>query len=113
MGRVSRVARMRDGMHVASSARMAHRPTWRLVEPAARRPRGKVRALLRAGAVAVGSVVAAGPLAACNYKSCRYEPAFCEFDRPDAGIPDLGGGDSSALPPADLGGAADDGGGHD
>ncbi|MCU1281409.1 MAG: hypothetical protein JWM53_4955 [bacterium] len=74
-----------------------------------------MRALLRAGAVAVGSVVAVGPLAACNYKGCGYDTNICRgFDRPDGGIPDLGGTDLSAAPPADLAGAPDDGGeGHD
>jgi hypothetical protein len=92
---------------------MAHRPTWQLSVPTERKPRGKVRALLRAGAVAVGSVVAVGPLAACNYKGCRYDTGICEgFDRPDGGIPDLAGPDLSAVP-HDLGAPDDGGAGHD
>jgi hypothetical protein len=86
---------------------MNHRPTWKLITPPPpRRPRGKVRELLRAGAVAVGSVVAVGPLAACNYKGCRYDSCF---ERPDGGIPDLGPIDLGAAAPHDLASTGDGG----
>jgi hypothetical protein len=100
-------ARLQDGMRVAPSGRMPHRPKWTLVDPPPRKPRGKVRELLRAGAVAIGSVVAVGPLAACNYKGCRYDEGGC-YERPDFTVPDLAPGDLGA--PSDLAKGAGDGG---
>jgi hypothetical protein len=100
-------------MRVARGMRMPHRPSWTLEPAPPTRPRGKVRRLLTASAIAIGSVCGVGPLAACNYKGCRYDDATCQpFPKPNLDLaappsppPDL------TAPGDDL--AGDDGGGHD
>jgi hypothetical protein len=100
------IAVLGGGTAVADEQAMADRPTWKLTDVPAPRPRGKVRRLLTAAGIAIGSVCGIGPLAACNYKGCRYDDGSC-YERPDSGVPDLAG--------VDMAGSVhnDDLGGHD